>query len=183
MLTLYSSILFIHVFAALIWLGGGIVMEFLHIRMGPNASNKELKEFFALSTWISPRLFVPAALTTLITGILVVAVGEPRFSDFAVSYALGAVLVAIGLGALGIGPTVKKLETLIDDPSADPAMIHGLKRRLRLVTNFDLAILISILFDVVTDPKWDSYVTMSIIGLFLLAVVIYNLFYVPKVKQ
>jgi hypothetical protein len=180
MITLYTLVLFIHISASFVWLGGGIVMEFLYQRIGNNATRQQLKDFFAMAAWLSPRLFAPAAILTLITGIAVVALStKHHFSDFSVVYALVAVFAALALGAGGIGRITTRLEYMIDDPTVDQNALSQDMRRLRLVSHLDLAILITVLFDVTTDPQWNSYPFFFVVGVFLLAVLVYNLTCIP----
>jgi len=180
MLNPYTLTLFVHISAAFIWLGGGLVMEAISLRLGPSPSNAALKEFFALGSWLSPRLFAPAAILTLLSGIGVVSLStKTHFHDFSVVYAIAAVIIAMLFGMLGIGPTIEKLSKAIDDPSVSVHAIDELKKRLRLVSHIDLAILITVLFDVTTEPKWDSYPFMLLVALFLIGVVLYNALYTP----
>jgi hypothetical protein len=157
-------------------------MELLHFRLGHAPTREKLKEFFAMGEWVSPRVFIPASVTTLVTGIGLVITGKPMFSDFVIVYALVAIVCAMLFGAIGIGSNIGKLAQIVNEPSINMEAFKKYSRRVRFATNVDLAILISIVFDVVTEPKWDSYPFFIITAVFLVGTVLYNVLVTPEMR-
>ena len=148
----YEILVFIHILSATLWLGGGIVMELLHLRLGTSPTTEQLRDFFSMSHWISPRLFMPAALSTLISGVALVFMGGAGWGDTWIIIAIVGVVITVAIGATQIGPTVARISALMD--SGDPSAIAPLTRKLALVTRIDLAILLLVLFDMVFKPMF-----------------------------
>jgi uncharacterized membrane protein len=148
---LYTAFIFLHILSAGIWFGGGVVIEVLALRLGPSASREAFKQFFDTAHWVSPRVFMPAALATIISGIVLVLIGGWSFSDVWIIFALVGVAITAFLGATQIGTTIAKMQALIES-GADDMQLAAVGRRLHWITRLDLLILILVLLDMVVKP-------------------------------
>jgi len=148
---LYQFLLFAHILSACVWLGGGFFLQALYLRLGSNPTKSNLLEFFSLSHWVSPRIFMPAAILTLGTGLLLVFLGGASWSDAWIIIALVGVAITIGIGATQIGPTVRKLRAALERGETEEKLA-AFSLRLNIVTRLDLTILIAVLLDMVFKP-------------------------------
>ena len=153
MISLYKLLVFVHVLAAVAWLGGGIVLEFLHLRIGKTPTVDNLREFFSIAHWLSPRIFMPTAIVTLLSGITLVFLGGTSFGDAWIVIALIGVAFTVFLGATQIGPTVERINAALQN-NESMSVIEPLGRRLSLVARLDLAILLFVLLDMVFKPSF-----------------------------
>jgi hypothetical protein len=112
-----------------------------------------LREFFAIAQWLSPRLFMPAGITTLLSGITLVAVGRAEFAQTWIILALVGVAVTIALGATQMGPLIGRIHTLLKEEGSSDA-VAPLAHRLALYTRIDLVILLLVLLDMVLKPRF-----------------------------
>lgn len=151
MAEMYKLLVFAHILSACVWLGGGFLLQMLYFRIGKNPTKENLKEFFSLAHWVSPRIFMPAGLLTLLTGVSLVYLGGALWSDTWIIIALVGVGITIILGATQIGPTVQKLSVALERGETRE-QLTALSRRLSVVTRIDLLILFGVLLDMVFKP-------------------------------
>ena len=88
-MTWYSFLLFAHVSMAVIWIGGGLMMQLFGVRASMLGDRTRLANLGEDIAFIGPRLFVPASLLAFLTGVLLVI-----DSDF---YGFGDDWIVIGL--------------------------------------------------------------------------------------
>jgi len=166
MISIEKLLVFIHVGGAVVWIGSAVALEL--IKFARSRSGREgLVETISLGAWFGPRVFMPASLTTLVSGILLVALGKPSFSQAWVIFALSGIVISAALGGGVIGRITERLKGLFSAPNADETEIARNLRRLNAFSYFNLAILTSILFDMVVRPDASNTVFYAVIALFL----------------
>ena len=151
MSTFYAILVFVHILAACAWIGGGFVMEVMGLRLGATPNTERMKQFFDVAHYVSPRVFMPAAILTLISGLTLVFMGGALFRDRWIIIALTGVVLTLVIGATQIGPNVARMKALLDS-NGDSAEINRVGARLTFVTRLDLFILVVVLFDMVVKP-------------------------------
>jgi uncharacterized membrane protein len=143
---------FFHVLFAITWVGGGIMLQFLLAR-AKQAGPETLGHFNEMAEWTSAHVFMPSSFLTLGFGIATVA------SDS--GYDWGAPWIGVGfagflfsaiLGMAVLGPTAKKMKTLIAERGPNDPVVTHLARRMNNVGRVDLTILIVVVFMMVTKP-------------------------------
>jgi hypothetical protein len=109
-MTWYELWLFLHIAAAMVWIGGATVAQifgFLAQRSGDPAQNAAFGQAMG---FIGPKIFVPASIAVLLSGILLTEDGEWDWGEwFIVLGLLGWVAVSLvgfaylnrAMGALG----------------------------------------------------------------------------------
>ena len=150
----FELLLFAHVAMAVIWIGGGLMMQFFGIRASMSGDPARMAALGADIEWIGQRVFIPASLLAFLTGILLVVE-----SDF---YGFGDDWIVIGLalyattflgGLLFLGPEsgrVGKL-TAAGSPEAGPRTL-----RLIMVGRLDLVLLFVLLYDMTVKPDFGD---------------------------
>ncbi|HET8581319.1 MAG TPA: DUF2269 family protein [Candidatus Paceibacterota bacterium] len=151
MVTLFNALVFFHVAAAIVWLGSGITLEILEFEAAYGSTRGRIMANLRRGSWFGARVFAPAAITTILTGILAVAVGRPTFGQLWVIMALIGVAAAAALGAGILGRTSDRLAKRMGEGAPDAEIAAGLAR-IRAASQLDLAILVFILFDMVVRP-------------------------------
>ena len=69
MLTLFSVFKFLHVVAAIVWVGGVITMTLLNVRLASTRNSAAMAALSSVGGFIGQRVFGPAAAITLLAGI------------------------------------------------------------------------------------------------------------------
>ena len=165
-MTLYEFLLFLHISAAVVWGGGGAMIQFFGLRvLGANDPHR-LAQFGGDVERIGNRALVPAALTAFLSGLALV--WESDFWTFGEDWiVIGLVLFAITFlaGSTFFGPESGRIKKLIEAEGAEAA--EGRIRRLIVLTRIDLVILFLIIFDMTVKPSFSD--GWTILGALLIA--------------
>ena len=85
----FELLLFVHISLAVIWVGGGLMMQFFGVRASMSGDPARMATLGEDIEWIANRVFIPSSLLAFVTGILLVVE-----SDF---YGFGDDWIVIGL--------------------------------------------------------------------------------------
>ncbi|QYK43245.1 MAG: DUF2269 family protein [Paracoccaceae bacterium] len=162
---LYTGLKFMHVLCAVVWLGGGFAFillgSVLVARASGDAAHGSLTALIRHTAFIGPRLFMPASLLTLLTGISLVFAGGLGWPAWIVLGLAGIAFTAV-LGAVAIGPEAERLAA--QGPSVDLA---GAQRLMRL-GRFDYVVQFAIVFLMVAKPGWGDQAVLGGVALAVL---------------
>ena len=129
----YEFLLFAHVAAAALWLGGGLFLQIYAISVQRGGDPLEMGQFAARVGRLGDRVFIPASLTVILAGVGLTIEGSWSWGTFWIVFALAAFAGSFLTGAFVIGPTAKKIGAVgADTPegqAADAADLHRLARR------------------------------------------------------
>jgi uncharacterized membrane protein len=152
MVTTYTVLKTVHILAAVVWLGGSIMLLVLgerarRAREDPSRLTATIREI----SIVAPRTFIPASLVLVITGFW-------QVYNFGWPYQTWVVLGIIGWGVtfltgnLFLGPSSKKAtEALESAGPTDPGTLSAVDRLLMAV-RVDELILVLIIVDMVIKP-------------------------------
>jgi uncharacterized membrane protein len=144
-------LLFLHISAAVIWIGGGLMMQFFGLRASMSGDPRRLGELGEDIEWIANRVFIPSSLGAFVTGVLLVIE-----SDF---YGFGDDWIVIGLllyattflaGLLFLGPESARIGKLMVEGSPE---VGPRTMRLILLARLDLVLLFLLLYDMAVKPE------------------------------
>ena len=101
---------------------------------------------------LGPRLFGPAAMGTLLFGVLMVVVGEGvGFADLWII--IGLVGVAISMVIVGLSnPQSRKLAAVVQEHGPDHPDVAATTARLRMLNMVDLVVLFAVVAAMVFKP-------------------------------
>jgi uncharacterized membrane protein len=152
--TWYTFLLFVHVAMAVIWIGGGLMMQFFAMRASMSGDPSRMATVGHDIEWIANRLFIPASLLAFVSGLLLVIE-----SDF---YGFGDDWIVIGLalyattflaGLLYLGPEAARVGKLSAEGSPE-AGARG--SRLIFLARLDLTLLFLIIYDMTVKPDFGD---------------------------
>jgi uncharacterized membrane protein len=150
-MTRYEIILFFHILAVIVWVGGGMMLQVLLAR-SRRAGPEAVAVFTQSAEWTSQRIFMPASFAVLGLGIWLVVDSPWNFSDPWIGIGiLGYALSAIN-GMVNLGPTARKMKELIGERGPEDSGVQKLARRMDIAGRFDLVILTAVVFDMVVKP-------------------------------
>jgi uncharacterized membrane protein len=153
-MTWAQFLLFVHVAVAIIWVGGGLMMQFFGIRASMSGDPARLAALGEDIEWIANRVFIPSSLIAFVTGILlVVEIDGLGFGDDWI--VIGLVLYALTFlaGILFLGPESGRIGALMEQRSPEAA-----PRTLRLImlARLDLVLLFLLVYDMTVKPELDD---------------------------
>jgi uncharacterized membrane protein len=172
-MTWYSFLLFAHVAMAVIWVGGGLMMQLFGIRASMSGEPSRMATLGEDIEWIANGVFIPGSLLAFLTGVLLVV--ESDFYGFGDDWiVIGLVLYAISFfsGILFIGPESGRIGKLTAEgsPEAGPRTL-----RLILFSRLELVLLFGLIYDMTVKPDFGdaASVLWGLVGVLIAAVLVY----------
>lgn len=154
-MTRFEILKFIHVLGAVLWVGAGAGLMLLTVRLRSADERDAIIAIGRQTESIAKGLFMPAALTTLAFGILMVAT-EPRFafSDLWIVVGFAGLAASFVVGVILLEPADKRLTALLVDRSLDDPQVDRELRKVIQLNTLDLAILVTAIWAMVAKPMW-----------------------------
>jgi uncharacterized membrane protein len=171
-MTWFEFLLFVHIAVAIIWVGGGLMMQFFGLRASMSGDPRRLGELGEDIEWIANRVFIPASLTAFVSGVLLVV--ESDFYGFGDDWiVLGLLLYATTFlaGLLFLGPESARIGKLIEErsPAAGPRT-----QRLIMLARLDLVLLFLLVYVMAVKPEFfDSALLEGLVAAGLAGALIY----------
>ncbi len=142
----------IHVFFAIIWLGGGSTITVLALRASRAKDTGQLLQIGKQAEWLSTRVFVPSSLVVLAMGFVLMHKGHWGYDHFWTLFGLIGWCVSFVVGATFLGPQAGKLGKLMETHGPDdPAVAERLDRVMN-VARADVVFVLLIAIDMVAKP-------------------------------
>lgn len=163
----YLILKFLHVCAAVIWIGGAFVMVMLAARASGGADDKALVDVVRQVAWAADHVYVPASLSTLVLGLTLAWLGA-LWGNLWIILGLIGVASTVGLGILVLTPMSKKVEAAFQAGSTGPEVITTC-RDILTIARFDLVLLFTVIADMVLKPTPADWPVLSIMALVLVA--------------
>ena len=149
--TWYDVWKLLHVLAAIVWVGGALMLNILAALAIRSPLPGRRAEFAREAAKVGMRLFAPAGLLLVIMGFVLVEKGEWGYHLWVI---LG--LVAYGLsfltGLLFIGPESGRIGKAIEAEGPDSPAVASRIQRILLISRIELTILFLIVVDMVLKP-------------------------------
>jgi uncharacterized membrane protein len=151
-MTWYEFLLFVHVTAAVIWLGGAFTFQMYGAVVRHGGDVGELARFAGRAGVLGERMFVPASLVVILAGVGLMIEGSWDWGQLWVIFTLLTFGASFLTGLLVIAPMAKRL------PGVGPATPAGqeLIRRLFTILRIDLAYMYAIVFAMTVKPTSDD---------------------------
>ena len=152
----YEFLLFGHIAAAIIWLGAGFLMTLVIFgARGAGDRDKELAEQQSLE-YLAPRLFIPASLSTVIFGILLVIDGFWTFDQLWIVIALTGWLVSFVAGFFYFKPEGERIGALVGERGPRDREVDRRLFNVTVVDRVQVTILFLVVADMVIKPTGDD---------------------------
>ncbi|MBO9610257.1 MAG: DUF2269 family protein [Paenibacillaceae bacterium] len=138
---LFTSLLFIHLASVAIWLGGAVYERFVLVRKIKKAVGTQLELELTEMFFSSARLFLPAVLLLLLSGIaMTIQAGYSFFGGDWLGIKQSVMAVIILLFNLYIGPRNKKLAALVEQDRSNGGTLSDSARQAfnRAYIGFDI---------------------------------------------
>jgi uncharacterized membrane protein len=163
---------FVHVAVAVIWVGGGLMMQFFGIRASMSGEPARMAALGEDIEWIANRVFIPSSLIAFVTGLLLVY--ELPFYEITTDWILlGLLLYATTFlaGVLFLGPESGRIGKLMEEGSPD---VPRRMQRLIMFARLDLVLLFGIIYVMSVKPDFgDSALLEGLLGGALAAGLVY----------
>jgi uncharacterized membrane protein len=152
-MTLYQGLLFAHVVAAIVWVGGGTMLQFVALRAKTRGAEGMLA-YGSDMEWIGKNVLTPAALAVLVFGVAMVVDAWSFRYDWVV-IALVLYTVAFGTAMTYFGHESAQAKAAMAAGRHDEAFRRV--ARLTAASRIELAMLYLIVFDMFFKPSFSDY--------------------------
>ena len=167
----YEILLFLHVLAAIVWLGGGVMIQALVIRAAKAGDAVLLKKLAENAGWLAQRLFIPSSLAVLVLGILLTIEGPWSFGDLWIVLGLAGYAASFLTGILFLEPEGKRIDAaMAAHGPGSPQAVHHV-RRINVVQRMEMVILFLVVAVMVLKPTGDDTGTLLVGAAIVLATV------------
>ncbi len=152
----YEILLFLHIFAAVVWVGGGVALQFLGLWGEQTRNGSFMQGLGDSSDWLAKRLFIPSSLAVLVLGILLTIEGPWTFDTLWVDLGFVGFAASFLIGILFLKPEGERIGRAIaaHGPGSSEAAQHI--RRINVVQRVELVILVLVIAAMTIKPTDDA---------------------------
>jgi uncharacterized membrane protein len=149
----FDTIKYLHILAAMIWLGTSIYLQFTATRLASAAEPERMATFAKDAEYTGTHLIMPATMLLLLLGIAMVAYSPVYgFTQTWILLAFAGFAATFVTGAFVIGPTSGRIGGLIERDGPASPEAQALIRRVFAVSRIDLVVLLLVVADMVFKP-------------------------------
>lgn len=147
----YALFKFLHVGAAIVWVGGLITLTLLNARLATERDPAAAALLGRHAGFFGQRVFGPAAMVTLFAGIGTMVTMRLGMTLW-LTWGLVGLFGSIALGAVVGRRAGLALAKLSSAPDADPVEVERARRRVMLVNLANVLLLVSTVWAMVFKP-------------------------------
>lgn len=148
---MYNFLLFIHVLAAVLWVGGGAALNIVGTRLAKESNGEALGGFTKQMEFIGQKVFAPLSGILFLVGVFM-TLDRWSFTDLWVAIGVVGFLYSAITGAAILGPLSGKTGKLIQERGAgDPEVVANI-RRLFLFDRLELAVMVIVIAAMTLKP-------------------------------
>src|SRR5918992_1931007 len=152
----YELLLFVHIAGAIVWIGGGLIVQFCAIRILRTNDPRRLAAFAIDVEWLGTRVFLPASLVVVVAGVVLMFDGDWAWSRAWVVLALILYAVTFAAGAGFFGPESGRIGRLIETHGPESPEAQARIRRVLVLSRLDLILLFAIVYLMAVKPTLDE---------------------------
>jgi uncharacterized membrane protein len=150
---LYDGLLFVHIVAAVIWVGGAVMINILGSRAARSRDPVRMATIAREGEFVGQRVIAPTTLVLLAMGLWMVAVNDGwTIGQTWIILALVGFGITFLSGALFFGPEAGRIGKGVDERGPDDPDIQRRIRRLIALGRFDIVLLVLTMADMVFKP-------------------------------
>ena len=145
----YEILLFLHITAAVIWLGSALFVDAISYRAEKVGDKTFLRQLSSHTDWMAQRIFIPSSLAVLLLGILLTIEGPWSFGDLWIVLSLAGYAASFLTGIGFIKPQGERIHAAIEahGPESPEARLHV--HRINVVSRMELAVLFMVVLSLI----------------------------------
>lgn len=145
-------LLLIHIVGAVIWIGGGLMLNVIGARARQSEDPRTIGGFAQMLSYVGPRVLMPAVVAVIVSGVWLVLISPWSFTQLWVILALGGFVVAFLIGAVYLSRIALELERFVTHEDASLQAARDVLGRWIAGYWVVLLILLFVLWDMVFKP-------------------------------
>jgi uncharacterized membrane protein len=168
-MTWYEFLLFVHITAAIFWIGSGFLLMVQSLRAERADDEVTIKRILHDNGWLATHLFIPASLTVLLAGVLLTIDGPWEFDQLWVVIGLLGYAATFFTGAVVLGPRGDRISKAIARDGGFTPASYADARRLLALARIDYVVLLLVIADMVIKPTGDDVGILLVMAAILVA--------------
>lgn len=169
---LYTIFKFLHVVAAIAWVGGGITMFALALMALKRQDEEMASQVVAHVAFMGTRWFIPASLLTVLFGVVMAFLGG-LWGDAWIILGLAGFASTFFTGLLALKPLSENIDLLHKAGDFEGAKV--LEARILQVSKFDYAVMFVVIADMVFKPGWSDLLLLSLMAVIVAGAAVFFL--------
>jgi uncharacterized membrane protein len=150
----YNLLLLGHILGTVTLVGGTLMLQLLALLAARSAGTEELLTVSRQAGWIAPRVFLPAAALTAVTGVALASESGYRLDQLFLLFGFGVLVAGSAAGPLYLAPESRRISRLIATEGVACPQVRTRLGRLFLVTRIELVLLVLALAGMVLKPSF-----------------------------
>ena len=155
-MTWYTFFKFVHVLAAVLWVGGAAAVQFYALRAMKTGEGRRMAEFAGDTEWVGMRVFTPSSILLFLAAIGLMVNGHWPWGTLWVDYALVVFAASFAIGAGFFGPESGRIKRVIEERGVDSPEATARIRRILLLSRAELVLLLGVIYAMVVKPTGSS---------------------------
>jgi uncharacterized membrane protein len=148
----YTGLKFVHVLAAIVWVGGAVSANIMGTRIRRSGDTERLVAFGRDTEWLGTHVYLPASLVVLVFGILTALKGHYSFGQAWLLIGIAGIVATSITGSAYLGPELKRIAGLVESKGPNDPEVTSRLSRLITIARVDLVVLLIVIFAMVTKP-------------------------------
>jgi uncharacterized membrane protein len=149
--TVYNLFKFLHIVAAIVWIGGVVTVSIINARLVREQDPTVLAAMASQMRFNGMAVLGPAAGLTLITGIVMIAVSDLGVPLWVI-WGLAAIIASVALGATLIRRGNEELNEVAAAAKPGDPRLSAVQRRLSTLNTINVLVLLSAVWAMVFRP-------------------------------
>jgi uncharacterized membrane protein len=154
--TWYTFFKSIHVIAAVIWVGGALMIQALAFRIIRTGDARRQAEFAKDTEVVGMRLFIPATWLLLLAGIAMMINLDLAWGQNWIVFGLVAFALSFVVGAGFLGPEGGRIAQVIEREGPAAPEAQRRIRRILLISRCELVVLLTVVVNMVVKPTGNA---------------------------
>jgi uncharacterized membrane protein len=167
-MTWYTFFKTLHVVAAVIWVGGAVMIQAFAFRITRTGDARRQAEFAKDTEVVGMRLFIPATWVLLLAGIAMMLNLDLAWGQNWIVLGLIAFALSFVIGAGFLGPEGGRIARVIEREGPASPEAQRRIRRILLISRCELVVLLTVVVNMVVKPAgnagwfWGLIVVMAL---------------------
>ena len=174
-MTWYTFFKFVHVAAAIVWVGGAGVSQLYALRALASSDGRRQAEFAGDVEWVGTRFFTPASGIVLLAGIAMMVNADFDWGQLWIVFALVVYAVSFAVGAGFLGPESGRIKKAIEQHGPESPIVRARIVRILAVSRTELVLLAGVVFAMVVKPTTNDTATVAVVAAILAVLALLSL--------
>jgi len=151
-MSLYEVLKFVHVMAAIVWIGGATFHIYASTQLAGASSTVELR-WAEVGEASGQHYYMPASVVTLLAGVgMVLATDTIGFGEAWILLGFAGIVASAVIGAVFIERASRDMAVELQSDVPDPGELAGLASRIRTLSLVDVSFLTVVVWAMVARP-------------------------------